>query len=107
MPDEPTDEILDDQTEPATGPVPAAHPRLVPIVVGITLVVLGLDQLTKWRALADDVRIVFCCRAGNRSAQAARALRRLGHAQSYSLAGGLTLLSAAEGAMPRPREVAA
>ena len=52
MPDEPTDEILDDQTEPATGPVPAAHPRLVPIVVGITLVVLGLDQLTKWRALA-------------------------------------------------------
>jgi cysteine sulfinate desulfinase/cysteine desulfurase-like protein/glyoxylase-like metal-dependent hydrolase (beta-lactamase superfamily II)/rhodanese-related sulfurtransferase len=35
--------------------------------------------------------MVFLCRSGNRSAQAARALRRLGHAQAWSLAGGLAL----------------
>jgi len=35
--------------------------------------------------------VVFYCRSGNRSAQAANALRRLGHDQSWSLAGGLAL----------------
>jgi len=35
--------------------------------------------------------LVFFCRSGNRSGQAVQCLRRLGHANSYSLAGGLAL----------------
>lgn len=50
------------------------------------------NQLAAWQSLPKDTPLIFCCRSGNRSAQAARALRRLGHAQSYSLAGGLALL---------------
>lgn len=51
-----------------------------------------VNQLPRWLSLSQDVPLVFCCRSGNRSAQAARALRRLGHALSYSLAGGFALL---------------
>lgn len=47
--------------------------------------------LPRWLALAQDVPVLFYCRSGNRSAQAARALRRLGHAQAWNLAGGLAL----------------
>jgi cysteine desulfurase len=50
------------------------------------------DALVEWQALPADTPIVFFCRSGNRSAQAARALRRLGHAQAWSLRGGLALL---------------
>jgi cysteine sulfinate desulfinase/cysteine desulfurase-like protein/glyoxylase-like metal-dependent hydrolase (beta-lactamase superfamily II)/rhodanese-related sulfurtransferase len=50
------------------------------------------DALVEWQALPADSPIVFFCRSGNRSAQAARALRRLGHAQAWSLRGGLALL---------------
>lgn len=53
------------------------------------------DALVEWQALPPDMPVVFFCRSGNRSAQAARALRRLGHAQAWSLRGGLAL-------MPRP-----
>ncbi len=42
--------------------------------------------------------MVCFCRSGNRSAQAARALRRLGHAQAWSLRGGLALLPRAAAA---------
>jgi cysteine sulfinate desulfinase/cysteine desulfurase-like protein/rhodanese-related sulfurtransferase len=35
--------------------------------------------------------LVFVCRSGNRSARAALCLQRLGHAQAWSLAGGLAL----------------
>jgi rhodanese-related sulfurtransferase len=35
--------------------------------------------------------IIFFCRSGNRSEQAARALRRLGHTSAWSLAGGVAL----------------
>jgi cysteine sulfinate desulfinase/cysteine desulfurase-like protein/rhodanese-related sulfurtransferase len=35
--------------------------------------------------------LVFVCRSGNRSARAARLLRRLGHAQAWHVAGGLAL----------------
>ncbi|QOY94839.1 aminotransferase class V-fold PLP-dependent enzyme [Massilia sp. UMI-21] len=35
--------------------------------------------------------LVFLCRSGNRSARAARLLRRLGHAQAWHVAGGLAL----------------
>jgi rhodanese-related sulfurtransferase len=35
--------------------------------------------------------LLFVCRSGNRSARAALCLQRLGHAQAWSLAGGLAL----------------
>jgi rhodanese-related sulfurtransferase len=47
-------------------------------------------QLTHW--LQGEPRaLVFCCRSGNRSAKAARFLRRLGYARAWHLAGGLAL----------------
>jgi rhodanese-related sulfurtransferase len=39
--------------------------------------------------------LVFVCRSGNRSARAALCLQRLGHAQAWSLAGGLALAATA------------
>lgn len=59
-----------------------------------------LDALPGWLALPPEVPVLFFCRSGNRSAQAARALHRLGHAQAWSLAGGLAL-------WPRPLGLAA
>lgn len=50
-----------------------------------------LNSLPAWLALPQETPILFVCRSGNRSAQAARALRRLGHRRSYSLDGGLAL----------------
>ncbi|WP_326544018.1 aminotransferase class V-fold PLP-dependent enzyme [Pseudorhodoferax sp.] len=50
-----------------------------------------VNALPRWLALAADTPLVFVCRSGNRSAQVARALRRLGRAQAWSLAGGLAL----------------
>jgi len=50
-----------------------------------------LLALPDWLALPTTTPVVFYCRSGNRSAQAARALRRLGHEQAWSLAGGLAL----------------
>lgn len=50
-----------------------------------------LDALPGWLALPAETPVLFFCRSGNRSAQAAKALRRLGHAQAWSLAGGLAL----------------
>lgn len=50
-----------------------------------------LNALPRWLRLPADAPVVFYCRSGNRSAQAARALRRLGHANAWSLAGGLAL----------------
>lgn len=97
-------EAYEERMSPLAATWPAAASGAALELVPLSVLV---NRLPKWRALADDVRIVFCCRAGNRSAQAARTLRRLGHAQSYSLAGGLTLLSAAEGVPSRPRVVAA
>lgn len=47
------------------------------------------DALPRWRGLPADTRVVFVCRSGRRSAQAADALRRQGHANAWSLAGGL------------------
>lgn len=49
-----------------------------------------VNGLPAW--LADPQRpLVFFCRSGNRSSQAVQCLRRLGHANSYTLAGGLAL----------------
>lgn len=50
-----------------------------------------LNQLPQWRGMDGDAPIFFVCRSGNRSAQAAWALRRLGHPNAWSLAGGLAL----------------
>jgi rhodanese-related sulfurtransferase len=49
------------------------------------------EHLPRW--LSDPARpIVFVCRSGNRSAKAALCLRRAGHAQAWTLAGGLALV---------------
>jgi cysteine sulfinate desulfinase/cysteine desulfurase-like protein/glyoxylase-like metal-dependent hydrolase (beta-lactamase superfamily II)/rhodanese-related sulfurtransferase len=49
------------------------------------------NALPRWLALPAQTPVVFFCRSGNRSAQAAQALRRLGHEQAWSLSGGLAL----------------
>lgn len=56
------------------------------------------EALVQWQSLPPDTPMVCFCRSGNRSAQAARALRRLGHAQAWSLRGGLALLPRAAAA---------
>jgi cysteine desulfurase len=83
--------LLVDVREPyeqALGGVPAwgepARLRAVPLPALLT-------ALPDWLALPDETPVVFFCRSGNRSGQAARALRRLGHAESWSVAGGLVL----------------
>ncbi len=50
-----------------------------------------VDALPEWLSLPADQPLVFFCRSGNRSAQAAQALRRLGHEAAFTLAGGLAL----------------
>ena len=50
-----------------------------------------LQALPEWLALPAPTPVVFYCRSGNRSAQAAEALRRLGHERAWSLSGGLAL----------------
>lgn len=49
---EPTDESVELTTGGPSSPIPARRGRMAPLVVAITLVVLAVDQLTKWRALA-------------------------------------------------------
>lgn len=51
-----------------------------------------LNQLEPW--LARPQPLLFFCRSGNRSRQAAQALARLGHPLAFTLAGGLALLPA-------------
>lgn len=51
-----------------------------------------LNTLPQW--LAEQRPLLFFCRSGNRSRQAAQALARLGHSQAWTLAGGLALLPA-------------
>ncbi len=53
-----------------------------------------LDALPRWLALPRATPVLFYCRSGNRSALAARALRRLGHERAWSLAGGVALWKA-------------
>ena len=50
-----------------------------------------LQAMPEWLTLPAPTPVVFYCRSGNRSAQAAEALRRLGHDRAWSLAGGLAL----------------
>ncbi|MET0520097.1 MAG: aminotransferase class V-fold PLP-dependent enzyme, partial [Burkholderiaceae bacterium] len=53
-----------------------------------------LNAIPVW--LAEQRPLLFFCRSGNRSRQAALAVARLGHGQAWTLAGGLALLPAAE-----------
>ncbi|MNR48233.1 putative adenylyltransferase/sulfurtransferase MoeZ [compost metagenome] len=63
-----------------------------------------LNALPGWLSLPAGTPVLFYCRSGNRSSQAAKALRRLGHAQAWSLAGGLALWSGpASDAVAKPR----
>ena len=69
---------------PGIGPVAASRLQCVPLS--------GLvNALPGWLSLPPETPLLFFCRSGGRSAKAARALRRLGHLQSWSLAGGLAL----------------
>lgn len=58
------------------------------------------DAVPAWLALPPETPLVFFCRGGNRSAQAAAALRRLGRKQTFSLAGGLALWPKPSAALP-------
>lgn len=69
---------------------PGVHPNDVQSVPLGSL----LNALPAWLKLEADTPVLFYCRSGNRSAQAARALRRLGHANAWSLEGGLALWTA-------------
>ena len=50
-----------------------------------------VEALPELLALPAQAPVLVFCRSGNRSARAAAALRRLGRAQAYSVAGGLAL----------------
>jgi cysteine sulfinate desulfinase/cysteine desulfurase-like protein/rhodanese-related sulfurtransferase len=51
-------------------------------------------HVAEW--MADPARpVVFVCRSGNRSAKAAMCLRRAGHAQAWTVAGGIALANVA------------
>ncbi|MGC4023692.1 MAG: rhodanese-like domain-containing protein [Mesorhizobium sp.] len=66
--------------------------RRLPAVRCETVPLSRLPQAAPaWLALPAETPLVFICRSGRRSAQAAAALRRLGRAQAFSLAGGLAL----------------
>lgn len=67
-------------------------PQVGGAVVHQAVALSGLPEaLVHWQSLPAGTPIVCFCRSGNRSAQAARALRRLGHRQAWSLRGGLAL----------------
>jgi len=67
-------------------------PELGAVVHREAVALSGLpNALARWLALPAETPVVFFCRSGNRSGQAAQALRRLGHEQAWSLSGGLAL----------------
>ena len=59
-------------------------------VPGAALLPLA-DLGARMNEVPKDRPVYVICRSGNRSAQAAHALRRLGHHQAFSVAGGLAL----------------
>ena len=67
-----------------------------PELHGVALTAMPLSRLLNavqpW--LDAQRPLLFFCRSGNRSRQAAQALARLGHTQAWTLAGGLALLPA-------------
>ena len=67
-----------------------------PALLGIRMTAVPLSRLLNELApwLARPQPLLFFCRTGNRSRQAAQALARLGHPQAFTLAGGLALMPA-------------
>lgn len=67
-----------------------------PELSGATLIAMPISRLLNaLQPWLDEPRpLLFFCRSGNRSRQAAQALARLGHPEAYTLAGGLALLPA-------------
>ncbi|MCV2370585.1 aminotransferase class V-fold PLP-dependent enzyme [Roseateles oligotrophus] len=67
-----------------------------PDLVGAQMEAMPLSRLLNaiqpWLAEQPQRPLLFFCRTGNRSRQAAQALTRLGHSQAWTLAGGLALL---------------
>ncbi|MBB5204256.1 cysteine sulfinate desulfinase/cysteine desulfurase-like protein/rhodanese-related sulfurtransferase [Inhella inkyongensis] len=59
-----------------------------------------INHLPDWLPEQPPRPLLFVCRSGNRSLQAARALRRLGHEQAWSLSGGLALWAKLEHTSP-------
>ncbi|MCE4539196.1 aminotransferase class V-fold PLP-dependent enzyme [Pelomonas sp. P7] len=88
---EPAAVVLVDVREPyeqRLGQVPELGARVQREAVALS----GLpNAMGRWLSLPAETMVVFFCRSGNRSAQAARALRRLGHERASSLTGGLAL----------------
>lgn len=82
---EPYEHALGDRPDLGQG----VHPNVQSVPLGSLL-----NALPAWLGLEADRPVLFYCRSGNRSAQAARALRRLGHANAWSLEGGLALWTA-------------
>ena len=70
---------------------------LTPKLNGVALQAMPLSRLLNalptW--LVEQRPLLFFCRSGNRSRQAAMALARLGHSQAWTLVGGLALLPSA------------
>jgi cysteine desulfurase len=82
------DALLVDVREPLEADAGACR------LYGRAALALPLSRLAEHleRLLALPERpLVFVCRSGNRSARAAQALRRAGHAQAWTLAGGIAL----------------
>lgn len=86
-------ELLQAATPPVLIDVREDYETRVGAVAGLNAEAIALSALAnalpRLRALPEATPVVFICRSGNRSAQAARALRRLGHQNTWSLAGGL------------------
>ncbi|MBT9492530.1 MAG: aminotransferase class V-fold PLP-dependent enzyme [Paucibacter sp.] len=70
-----------------------------PDLVGAQMEAMPLSRLLNaiqpWLCEQPQRPLLFFCRTGNRSRQAALALTRLGHGQAWTLAGGLALLPTA------------
>lgn len=82
---QPTHSVIVDVREDYESQVGSIE-RLGAEAVALSSLVNALQRL---RSLPAQTPVVFVCRSGNRSAQAARALRRLGHQEAWSLAGGI------------------
>lgn len=89
--------MLVDVREPFESRMGMAGGALDAQALPLSALINALPGLTR---LPAETQLIFVCRSGNRSAQAARALRRLGHAQAWSLAGGLALWPAKAGDVP-------
>ncbi len=67
-----------------------------PDLIGAQMAAMPLSRLLNaigpWLLEQPQRPLLFFCRTGNRSRQAAQALTRLGHPQAWTLAGGLALM---------------